>query len=325
MTRCPEGWLSPKPTRPRPGWNHSARPIRNTDTHTLNTMSATRPKYCLYHANCPDGFAAAWVVWLDYGDAATYIPVSYGKPLPEIPDGADVFIVDFSYPRDVLEALAARCQIHVIDHHVTAAEALKGFPHATFDLKKSGAVLTWEHLFPTRDVPELLLYVQDRDLWQWQLPASKEINAGLWRGTPRDFNAWKFLRVQWDRGVTTAKDRLISAGEAIAHSDALTIETLTAHPHRMQILSYEVPAVNTPVLQSEIGHRLLELHPHAPFAAMWWSLDGGSIAYSLRARAGDFDVSQVAKEFGGGGHRAAAGFSTAALFEIAKKEAPAKP
>lgn len=283
-------------------------------------MTTTRPKFCLYHANCPDGFAAAWVVWLDYGDAATYIPVGYGKPLPEIPDGSDVLIVDFSYPRDVLTALAERCHIHVIDHHVTAAEALKDFPNATFDLQKSGAVLTWEHLFPTRDVPELLLYVQDRDLWQWQLPASKEINAGLWRGTPRDFGAWKNLRALWQSGVTTARDRLLQAGEAIAHSDSLMIETLTAHPSLMRVLKYNVPAVNSPVLQSEIGHRLLELHPHRPFAVIWCSLEDGSIAYSLRARKDDFDVSAVAKEFGGGGHRAAAGFAANYLFEFVKKE-----
>ena len=51
------------------------------------------------------------------------------------------------------------------------------------------------------------------------------------------------------------------------------------------------------------------------------TLDDGTFAYSLRSRADDFDVSVVAKEFGGGGHKAAAGFRAIDRFTVhAKKE-----
>lgn len=281
-----------------------------------------KPTFVLYHANCPDGFAAAWAAWMSLGDAATYLPVSYGQPLPEIPNEAIVYIVDFSFPRDVLAALDARAWVHVIDHHTTAQEALRGLPFVTFDMSKSGAVLTWEH-FHKEPVPELLHYVQDRDLWQWQLARSKEINAALWKGTPREFSRWKDLCHLWDKGVTTGKERLIEAGEIIATYDALTVDSLCKHPHWLRILSWTVPAVASPVLQSEIGHQLLQLHPSAPFAVAYMTLDDGTFAYSLRARADDFDVSVVAKEFGGGGHKAAAGFRAIDRFTVhAKKEAP---
>lgn len=278
-----------------------------------NTM---KPTFVLYHANCPDGFAAAWAAWMSLGDAATYLPVSYGDPLPEMPDESRVYIVDFSFPRDVLKALDARCWVFVIDHHATAQEALRGLAFAHFDMSKSGAVLTWEH-FHKEPVPELLLYVQDRDLWQWQLCRSKEINAALWKGTPREFSRWKDICYLWDRGViTTGKERLIEAGEIIATYDQLTVDQLCAHPHWMRVLNWTVPAVASPVLQSEIGHQLLQLHPSAPFAVVYMTLDDGWLAYSLRARADDFDVSVVAKEFGGGGHKAAAGFKSPARFAL---------
>lgn len=279
-----------------------------------------KPTFVLYHANCPDGFAAAWAAWMSLGDAATYLPVSYGQPLPEIPNEAVVYIVDFSFPRDILLELARRCLLSVIDHHATAQQALADLEFAHFDMSKSGAVLTWEH-FHKEPVPELLLYVQDRDLWQWRLPRSKEINAALWKGTPRDFSRWKDICHLWDKGVTTGKERLIEAGEIIATYDALTVDQLCKHPHWLRVLSWTVPAVASPVLQSEIGHQLLQLHPSAPFTVAYMTLDDGTFAYSLRARADDFDVSVVAKEFGGGGHKAAAGFRAIDRFTVhAKKE-----
>lgn len=53
---------------------------------------------------------------------------------------------------------------------------------------------------------------------------------------------------------------------------------------------------------------------------VYMTLDDGLLAYSLRARADDFDVSVVAKEFGGGGHKAAAGFKSPARFALVEKK-----
>lgn len=284
-----------------------------------------RHTFVLYHSNCPDGFGAALAAWMHFEEFGpsnvTYLAVNYGHSLPEIPDGSDVFIVDFSYPREVLTALAERCRICVLDHHATAMEALRDLPFAKFDMSKSGAVLAWEHFFPTRDVPEMLLYLQDRDLWQWKLPQSKEVNAGLWRGTPRDFAVWRNIAYHWDLGVVTARERLIEKGEAIAFSDDLNVGVLCKHPVWLRILCYTIPAVNTPVLQSEVCHQLLQLHPNAPFAATWMTRSDGELLFSLRARSEDeVNVGTIAKEFGGGGHKAAAGFQQHGLFEIIQKK-----
>jgi len=282
--------------------------------------------FVLYHANCPDGFAAAWAAWMSLKGTAEYLPVTYGDALPEMPEGSQVFIVDFSFPREVLLGLHERCEVRVIDHHATAQEALKGLHFAQFDMTKSGAVLTWEYFHPNVPVPEMLLFVQDRDLWQWKLPHSEAINAGLWRGTPRDFAVWMDLEYLWDRGVTTAKERLQAAGEAIAFSDKLMVRNLCRAPVWLRVLNYTVPAVNSPVLQSEIGHQLLCDYPCSPFAAVWWILEDGQPTFSLRSRKEGVDVSVIAKEFGGGGHKAAAGFRPRKMFEIleAHKEAQKK-
>ena len=77
----------------------------------------------------------------------------------------------------------------LIDHHKTAAEDLANVPGCHFDTTRSGAVLAWQHFHPGAPVPEILLYVEDRDLWLWQLAHSREINAALGE-LKKDFAAW---------------------------------------------------------------------------------------------------------------------------------------
>jgi uncharacterized protein len=263
--------------------------------------------HVLYHANCPDGFASAYAAWCNLGSVdIIYQPVAYGRGLPaNIQDGDRVYIVDFSYDRDTLNALHQRCELLVIDHHKTAQEALQGLPFVIFDMDKSGAVLTWEY-FHRDPVPEILLYVQDRDLWTWTLPMSHEVNLGLWKGTPRTFEAWENLHSHWSSGGYLQVE---ARGKTLAFADQQTVALLCKHPATLRVGSWSVPAVNSPVLQSEIGHQLLTQCPHAPCAAAYCDNDRGERVFSLRSRKGDFDVATLAKAFGGGGHQAAAGFT----------------
>ncbi len=132
---------------------------------------------------CGDGFAAAWVAHKVYPEAEI-IGCVYGDPLPdEIDDGEKVIIVDFSFPSQLLESLADRsCKVTVIDHHKTAWENLKDLSACItqkFDMAECGATLTWTHFLPHEPMPDFLLYVKDRDLWQHQLPMTHEIHAAL--------------------------------------------------------------------------------------------------------------------------------------------------
>jgi len=55
--------------------------------------------HILYHANCPDGFGAAWAAWKKLGPDINYIPVHPGDPAPELSADAEVLMVDVAYPR----------------------------------------------------------------------------------------------------------------------------------------------------------------------------------------------------------------------------------
>jgi oligoribonuclease NrnB/cAMP/cGMP phosphodiesterase (DHH superfamily) len=261
-------------------------------------------RYVLYHSNCYDGFGAAWAAWLKFEDQAQYLPVSYGHEPPEMEPGSDVLIVDFSYPRDTLKRIASEHSLQVLDHHQTAEAALRGLPYCEFDMNRSGAMMTWQHLHPEKEPPAFVQYIQDRDLWRFALPHSREVSAWL-ASHPFDFQGWTDLAAE----LAVVPDRIFREGEALLRLKNQYVESMCRHPHWVELGGHRIPAANATVCFSEVGERLCELFPEAAFAAYWTDRNDGLRQWGLRSRNG-FDVSEVAKQYGGGGHKAAAGFTT---------------
>lgn len=265
-------------------------------------------EYILYHKGCDDGFGAAYAAWKALGEDATYIPCAYGEPPPEMTYGAKVTLVDFSYKREVLLELRKNYpDLMVIDHHKTAQEDLDGLDYAHFDMEHSGAVLAWYHWHGWALMPKLLEYVEDRDLWKKELPESDEFTAGL-RSFEQDFEVWDML------AKGNGFQMLIQDGRAILRYIQNQVDYIVNLKARWgKILGHHIPLVNSPVFQSEIAHKLCEIEPSAPFAAVYHDRKDGLREFSLRSLP-DFDVSEVAKAMGGGGHENAAGFTVKGEF-----------
>ena len=270
-------------------------------------MNTPRRPVVLYHANCNDGFGAAWAAYThpDLGPEAEYVPVQYGDTPPDVTE-AMVYILDFSFPADVLRAMAAQAyEVVLLDHHVTAEENLAGLRnyevpnlHILFDRERSGAVISWDVFHPAEEVPVLLQYVQDRDLWRWELPLSHEVNAGLTL-YPHDFAEWS--RLASEGGI----EELVTAGAVALKREQQMVASISKKAGAMTIGGHRVPAVNSPILQSEIGHALGE---GVLFSAVYFLMQDKAVV-SLRSREGGADVQAIAKQYGGGGHTHAAGFS----------------
>lgn len=260
-------------------------------------MSSSRPSVVLYHGNCPDGFGGAWAAWLALGDAARYQAVSHGDPPPDLPADASVVVVDFAYPRDETLALRDRVRtLTILDHHKSAQETLGDLEFAHFDMDRSGAMLAWDYFHPDKQPPPLIGYVQDRDLWRFALPDSREVTAAL-GSYPMDFAVWSRLDVS----------KLAREGKAILRFRDQTVQAMVGFARYGEIGGYRVPIVNATAHWSDVGEAMLEKFPDAPFVGAYFDDAEGSRRWSLRSRA-DFDVSEVATRFGGGGHRQAAGF-----------------
>jgi hypothetical protein len=279
----------------------------------MEDVMKKKDRIVLYHADCIDGFTAAWAAYKRWGTEDTeYLPVRHGEPPPNVAK-REVWILDFSYKRAVLnQMLEFARSLQVIDHHKTAAVDLAGFPYATFDMERSGASMAWDMLmglapsgrrcgsadgFGAGARPWIVDYVEDRDLWRFALPESREVSAYI-GVTPMTF-------FHWDRMAAEGVEEAKRAGRGVMSYVDWYVDAMKPHARLMELAGHVVPVVNAPFASvSELVGALAEGHP---FAAGWYQRADQSLYYSLRSR-GDFDVSVIAHGFGGGGHKNAAGF-----------------
>lgn len=270
-------------------------------------------KLCIYHGNCADGFTSAWVVRKALGEDVDFHAGVYQNAPPEV-EGRDVVMVDFSYKRAVLEQIRERAaSVLILDHHQTAEADLKDLPGvvSVFDMNRSGARITWDHYFPKDEPPALLLHVEDRDLWRFALRKTREIQASVF-AYPYEFKVWDFL-------MGADLDQLAVEGEAIERKHFKDIRELTGvvtRPMKLRAPWLDgpapadlgfvvVPIANLPyTLTSDAGHLLAK---DKPFAGCYWDTPQGRV-FSLRSTDDGADVAEVAKQYGGGGHKHASGF-----------------
>ncbi len=267
----------------------------------------------LFHGNCPDGFGAAYAFWRKYGDEMEYIPYTHYEPMPNI-ENRTVFMADIAFSRqDMLKAKELASEITVIDHHLSAMKELEDLEYCHFDLKHSGAMLAWNFNFPDEKPPLLLRYIEDRDLWNWNLPFAEEVLAAV-DSYQMNFEKWNELEARINDPSQVAE--ILKEGKAILRYNTVLMKRLARNVHSLKIRGYEVPAINTPFFRSEL---VGDLALTADFAA-GYHYNGKHYVFSLRSRGDGIDVSEIAATFpGGGGHAKSAGFSVESLEELSKE------
>jgi oligoribonuclease NrnB/cAMP/cGMP phosphodiesterase (DHH superfamily) len=299
-------------------------------------ISANRP-LCIYHGKCADGFTAAWVVNRAFKGEVDFYPGVYGQKPPDVAN-RNVILVDFSYKRPVLESMLRSGEIKqawtllVLDHHKTAAEDLAGLlkpegceqegaydpsywrlkweaemewpVRCVFDMERSGAQLTWDFFNPGVSRPPLVDYVGDRDLWSFKLPLSREVNAFVF-AHDYTFENWDHLDRQMRDHVDV--QRVADMGGAIEkkhHKDVAELVDVTRRT--MRIGGRAMPVANIPYTLTSDAGNLMAKHDQG-VAACYWDTPAGRV-FSLRSTENGPDVSEIAKGYGGGGHKNAAGF-----------------
>ena len=270
-------------------------------------------KVCFYHAGCPDGFGAAWAVWRAWGKSGEYRPRGHDDALQfEELVGAEVVFADIALANGLLRTLGQKAtRVVVLDHHVTALERFQSDPELTldlgerghvvnFDLSQSGAVLAWQHFHPDTELPRLLAYVQDQDLWHWRLPDSDAVNAaiGIY---PRRFEVW-------DRLAAEPIEKLVAEGRPSVRAQRSEVDRALQNAQSVSVGELRLEAVNALFQRSSIGHELAKRKAFGVPCGLVYRLTERRVDCSVYS-IGDFDVAALAASLGGGGHRNAAGFS----------------
>jgi oligoribonuclease NrnB/cAMP/cGMP phosphodiesterase (DHH superfamily) len=114
---------------------------------------------CFYHADA-DGKCAGFWVALNVGINDNYVPemheINYNIPFPMnlILPNEQVYIVDFSIsPEEMTRLLAITKDVTWIDHHKTAIEKYKDFPHSSESKNRwCGRLYAYLLLYPSYDI-----------------------------------------------------------------------------------------------------------------------------------------------------------------------------
>ena len=300
---------------------------------------AFKPDVVLYHSPCGDGFGAAWAIRARWPDVE-FAPANYDET--KMPDltGKHVLVVDFSFKAEAIRKIGRKVKsMTILDHHESAereldpwtvvgndmallhspeglADLARTHPpdsdyslpvQAVFDMRRSGARLAWDYVFPNARAPFLIDYVQDRDLWTWALEHSKAVSAYI-QLTPLDFAS--FDRLAGELEDHTQFERLVDIGEILNKREEQEIKgAIKASQRRVLIQGHDVPIANLPYIFASVGGNFMA--KGEPFSASYFDLPDGRRKVSLRSDGDDpaaLNVSEIAEYYGGGGHKNAAGF-----------------
>ena len=265
----------------------------------------------IYHGRrCPDGFASALAAWLYYDGQAELLALDHGdvKTIEDLPalDGRAVYILDFSFPAEILRQIEQRAaKLVLLDHHKSAADQLVGFACRAgvvhFDMHKSGARLAWQFFQGDKALPDMVRFIEDRDIWVWQYPESAGFLAAL------DMESFDLARWREIAGFDAAAlAAYVERGDAMDEKFSKLARDIADGAQSLVFNGVTGLMVNAPgAFHSLVGDILSERS--GTFALIWSAETNGIVKAGLRAQRG-FNCIPLAESMGGGGHAQACGF-----------------
>lgn len=268
--------------------------------------------WVLYHKNCLDGTGSAAAILKKYPDVCL-MPISHSYPKEDIypilqTKNDTIYVVDFSLRReDFEELLKNHNQIIHIDHHITALddiEYLRKYENykSVFDLNHSGAFLTWEYIF--KEVPKLIYYIEDRDIWKKEFPETDTICYYLFSKVldkPEELLRFLEFDVQeiYKRGLEIQSYMETNIKQTLEKVEPIWIRFGSFFK------KYKVPALNSTFYLSELGN---EVAKKFDGIACIFYISKYEVKMSFRSVEGTkLYAKDAAQYFGGGGHLHAAG------------------
>lgn len=273
----------------------------------------------IYHHDDNDGCCAAAVAGNYYNKNEfdiKFVAINYGKESwseEEIEVAEEVWLVDFT--SDKMDEFVKVCgpKLIWIDHHKTAIEKFPDLWNSSSipgirSLEKAACVLTWEFTHPGLiSPPAAVAYIGDKDLWKFEYDETRAFTAGfnLMVKTPDDA-AWGVLL---DSEYESSVNNMISIGKLLLEAQKYKLQKAFDRGVDCTFHNWKARLVNTTGNISELGEVIYK-RPEYDIAIMWQAVED-MVVFSLRSDSGNPDspdCAEIAQQYGGGGHKNAAGF-----------------
>lgn len=285
----------------------------------------------IFHHNDMDGRGAAHVVRqyeINQGNKAiTFHEVDYIMDLTplvdNVEDGSKVYFVDYSFKENtchLLDNLINRgCDVVWIDHHTSSINLIEKQPKYG-KLKGyvcdgiSGAALAYMYLYGKsfEDIPEYLKVISDYDCWKFKYGyMTKIFKIGLdaYNQAPSS-TIWNKLSGNMDSGVFSEVTATVYFQNVIDRGDILYKfierdykEYREQYSYETEIGGFKCLAISRKCNSWIFGEKYDEYD-----IVMTWGFNGKEYSYSIYSSKPYVDCCAIAKSYGGGGHKGAAGF-----------------
>ena len=272
---------------------------------------------CYFHSSDLDGHCSGAIV-KHFNPECEMIGVQYGDEpdWPNIAQGEEIHIVDFSFPMDILERLCneLHCIVVWIDHHKTAIEAYnsydKAFSCAQVILSSTRAAceLAWAYYAIEVDMPQAVHLLGRYDVYEHNYDKLMEFQYGMRieNTHPENQDLWSRLF----KGVPFLLDQIANGGRSlIIYTEKLFAGYADAAAFEVDFEGFKCIACN--VIPFGFGSALFKSvwNPkvHDVMLLFCWTGKQWVVSMYTDQKPG-IDVSVIAEKYDGGGHPGAAGF-----------------
>jgi len=283
---------------------------------------------CFYHKVDFDGECSGAIVKRSYPQCEM-IGINYGDEFPwdSIELDETIFMVDFGMqPFDDMVKLKEKCgKLIWIDHHSTALNDLKE-SGVEFDgiqkEDKAGCELTWEYLNPDTPLPDSVYYLGRYDVWDLNAnPNILSFQYGMkqYEDTTPESNIWnEILPSKSFKEYLNGKVNPNHLAKIIVDGNLILKYQKAENKKRCEAMSFETEfeglkaiAMNMGMTSSQIFDSVYDENKYdimLPFSRKL-----GQWTVSIYTTKDNIHVGKIAKKYGGGGHKGAAGFQCSKL------------
>ena len=291
------------------------------------------------HSHCTDGLVAASIMkyslQMQHNIEPEVIFVSYGKEKEalekaNIDSDTTVYCVDFAFNRELtLELCKLAAKVIVLDHHKTANENLHDLKtHYNFnfiyDVEKSGASIVrdyckqhlnlYSHIKLNQEeiLNKVVNMVEDRDLWLFKLPMTKEFAEYIFAYMqPNDIDKMSIILFKYN--FDNLKEICQMGSTIMEYKNNIIEKKLKSYvPVYFHVDNTKLIIINEtqPDLVSQLGNELCKKY-NVPVCLynISGSESSNELSVSLSFRSMDHlePVDSIARLFSGGGHKNSAG------------------
>lgn len=263
---------------------------------------------CFYHADM-DGHCAGAIVFEAFKGKGEYFVINYNMPFPfdKIEKDETVIIVDFSLQENgnFDKLLKITPNIIWIDHHKTAIEKHLHLNNILKGIRRdgtSGCELAWEYFFPDKPVPKIVALLGDYDVWTFKYgDNTNKLQTGIRLfNTHPDSPMWSL----WLDPDYDPEEEIRSGEIALKYRDNYYASLIKAWSFFTLFEGYKAICCNVGSTSSQLFDTVKEDYD----IMMPFIFDGRKWSVSIYTKKKEIDVSEIAKKYGGGGHKQAAGF-----------------